>query len=209
MSYLNITFQQCAGYGWQGGPTFNTQVVPMTSGRERRNAQIDQPQYQFQAPYQNIKRDAYSSIKDLFAVCRGRLHCFKFRDELDYIANNWQFGTGDGSTTVFQLGKVVAVGPVSYKTDIYVVDDLDPEAPAPVFTVNGAPAAGTVDADRGTVTLSVAPANGAVLRWSGWFMHWVRFNQDYLPFSIDNGNGQGEHYINGSVDLLSMKPPPL
>lgn len=154
MSYLNITFQQCAGYGWQGGPTFKTQVVPMASGRERRNAQIDQPQYAFQAPYQNIKREAYQGVKDLFAVCRGMLHCFKFRDELDYVADAWQFGTGDGIATVFQLGKVVAVGPLSYKTDVYVVDNLDPDAPAPAITVNGTPTAGTVDYDRGTVTFA-------------------------------------------------------
>lgn len=203
MSYLDVTFQECAGYGWQGGPAFQTQIVAMASGRERRNAQIAQARHQFQAPFQNIRREAYRNIKQMHLTCRGQLHCFKFRDELDYQADNEVFATGDGATTTFQLAKVSTIDGVSYAREVYVID-----GPA-TFTANGSPITGTVDADRGTVTFSSAPANGAVLRWTGQFMLWVRFNQDYLPFSIDNGNGQGEHFINGSVDLIEVPPPPL
>lgn len=202
MSYLDVSFQQCAGYGWQGGPAFNTQIVAMQSGRENRNAMIAKARHQFQAPFQNISREAYRSIKQMHLVCRGMLHCFKFRDELDYQADNEVFAVGNGTQTKFQIGKTSVIDGVSYQREVYVID-----GPA-TFTANNSPISGTVDRDRGIVTFSSAPANGAVLRWSGEFMLWVRFNQDYLPFSIDNGNGQGAHFINGSVDLIEVPPPP-
>ena len=47
---------------------------------------------------------------------------------------------------------------------------------------------------------------GEILRWSGSFSVWVRFDNDRLPFSIDSRSG-GDFVVNGSVDLLEMPPP--
>jgi uncharacterized protein (TIGR02217 family) len=75
-------------------------------------------------------------------------------------------------------------------------------------TVNGTPTAVTIDYDRGLVVFAVAPANGAILRWSGRFALWVRFNQDWLPMSIDN-KGNGDFYRNGSVELIELAEPEI
>lgn len=199
-SYLDAYLQPCPGYGWQGGPSFSTQIVTMANGRERRNANWANAHHQYQAPFQNITKEAYRQIKQMHLVCRGRLKCFKFRDELDYQAVNQQFGVGNGVATKFQLSTLSAIDGVTYERDTYVISsDL-----TPTILVNGSPATHTIDADRGTVTFSVAPANASVLTGTWNFDVWVRFDQDALAFSIDNLNA-----VNGSVTLLEQPPPPL
>jgi uncharacterized protein (TIGR02217 family) len=200
MSYLDAYLQPCPGYGWQGGPSFNTQIVQMANGRERRNANWATAHHMFDAPFNNISKEAYRLIKQMHLVCRGRLNCFKFRDELDYQAVGQQFGLGDGVETVFQLSTLSAIDGVTYVRDTYVVSpDL-----TPTILVNGSPAAHTIDADRGLVTFSAPPGVAAVLTGTWNFDLWVRFDQDSLPFSIDNVNA-----VNGSVSLLEQPPPPL
>lgn len=199
MAYLDAYLQPCPGYGWQGGPNFLTRIVTMRNGRERRNADWAQAHHQYDAPFNNISKEAYRSIKQMHLVCRGQLHCFKFRDELDFEMDNEAFAQGDGVETEFQIRKISVIDGVSYIRDLYVISsDV-----TPVFTVNGTPAAHTVDADRGIVTFSVAPANASTIRATLHFDIWVRFAQDSLPFSIDNVDA-----VNGSVNLLEVPPPP-
>ena len=72
--------------------------------------------------------------------------------------------------------------------------------------MDGVETAVTVDHDRGLVTFGAAPANGAVLTWDGEFSHWVRFDMDRMPFSIDSISGD-ELVTNGTVELIEVNPP--
>lgn len=196
--HLDARLGVCPGYGWEGGPEFQTRIVSLLNGRERRNADWAQPRHRYSAPFLNISREAYREIKRMFLVCQGQLHAFRFRDELDYQAEDEQFAIGDGVTTVFQLSKLSFVDGVDYSRNVYaLVGEPDVEA-------NGVPATVTADVERGTVEFDTAPANGTVLTWSGEFDMWVRFSQDYLPFTLDNPNA-----TNGSVNLLEVPPPEL
>lgn len=200
MAYLDAYLQPCPGFGWQGGPEFKTRIVEMRNGRERRNADIAYARHQFSVPYRNIPKADYAQVKQMHLVARGQLHAFKFRDQLDFEAVDEVFGEGDGVETVFQLRKVSTIDSVSYIRETYVIDGT------PVLKTNGSPAGThTVDAERGLVTYAAAPANGAVLSGSWAFDLWVRFNQDNLPFSID----QVRDYASGTVDLIELPPPPL
>ncbi|MBN8747344.1 MAG: DUF2460 domain-containing protein [Variovorax sp.] len=203
MSYLDAHIEQCPAYGWQGGPQFKTVIVPMASGRERRNADWANPRHVFSLPFRNIKRASYAKIKQMHLVCRGMLHSFKFKDKLDYQAKGEVFAQGDGVTTTFQLRKISQIGGVSYTRDTYVI------YPGAVIRVGGTPTAVTIDADRGLITFASPPADGAVLSGDWEFGLWVRFNQDDLPFSIEAGNGVGDKFISGTVDLIEVPPPPL
>ena len=196
-AYINAYIEQCATFGWQGGPNFMTRIVTMRNGRERRNADRSKAIHSYTVPFLNINQEGYSSIKQMHYVCMGMLRCFKFRDELDYTLDNEVFGTGNGVQTVFQLIKQSTLDGVTYQREITV-----PE-PGMTFTSNNVPATPTVDYDRGFITYSVAPGNGVVLRATGTFAMWVRFNQDDLPFSIDNPDA-----INGSITVIEQPPPP-
>lgn len=200
--YLDAYIDQCPAYGWSGGPNFQTTIVTMRNGRERRNAEWADARHRFTMPFNNIPQGGYTGIKQMHLVARGRLSAFKFRDELDYTADGVVFGEGDGSETVFQLRKVSVIDGVSYIRNTYVIQ------PGAVILVNGSPATHTVDMDRGLVTFSAAPANGATLSGSWEFGLWVRFDQDDLPFSIDSRNAETPH-INGAVSLIEVPPPPL
>lgn len=210
MSYLRAYIEKCPGFGWQGGPSFKTRIVSMANGRERRNAEQAYARHAYSAPFRNISPADYANIKQMHLVCRGMLHAFKFRDQLDYAsgpdgvapAQPEVFGAGDGAQTVFQLRKISTLSGVSYTRNVYAIRSA-------VVTVNGVASAPTIDMDRGTVTFAAAPAAAAVLRWTGEFDIWVRFNQDDLPFSIDNKSPKNGVLVNGSVDLIEVPPPEI
>lgn len=69
--------------------------------------------------------------------------------------------------------------------------------------MNGTPASPSVNLDTGSVVFSAPVASAAEIRWTGVFDLWVRFNQDWLPFSLDNLDA-----TNGTVDLIEDAPPP-
>lgn len=205
--YLKAYLRPCPGYGWTGGGEFSTRIVEMANGRERRNASWSQPRHRYSTPFNNISKVAYRELKSMHMVARGQLHAFLFRDELDFEAVNELFGVGDGVTLEFPLSKISVEDGVSYQRLVHALYSPDTDGSAqeetPTITANGSPA-GTFAADyeRGIIVFAVAPANGVELRWSGIFSIWVRFAQDYLPFSLDNPDA-----TNGSVDLIEVPEP--
>lgn len=202
MAYLNVYLDVCAAYGWNGGPEGKTQIVEMANGRERRNADWDDVRHRYILPFLNIKKEQYRVIKNHHLVCRQMLHAFRYRDHLDDRAEDEFFGLGDGTTTTFQLSKFSELDGIVYQRRIYAIptepDDFE------VYVNGVATTAYTLDRDRGVIEFDAAPAEDASLTWTGTFDVWVRFAQDWLPFSIDNLNA-----VNGSVDLIEVAPPPL
>ncbi|WP_369913867.1 DUF2460 domain-containing protein [Xanthomonas sp. NCPPB 3005] len=195
MAYLDAYLPPCPGYGFEGGPKFSTRIVQMANGRERRNANWRSAQHAYTAPFLNISRQAYRELKRMHLVCRGMVHCFRFKDYLDFEALNEVFAIADGVRTTFQLAKFSTVDGISYEREVYAIV-------AATITDNGLAASPSVDMQRGTVTFASPPANGHVLRWSGEFDVWVRFDQDDLPFTLDNVDA-----TNGQVSLLEQPPP--
>lgn len=195
--YLDAYLQPCPGYGWEGGPEFKTQIIELMNGRERRNAEWSQAKHRYTAPFNNINKLAYREIKRMHLACRGMLHCFRFRDQLDYEAVNEVFGEGDGTKTQFQLIKTSVVDTIAYVRAVHAVDgDI-------TVTINGvATTAYTINDRTGVVTFTSPVPDSAIVRWSGIFDVWVRFAEDYLPFTLDNPNA-----TNGSVNLIEVPPP--
>lgn len=197
MSYLNAYIEECPAFGWQGGDEFSTRIVQMANGNERRNAEWAEARHRYSMPFMNISKADYRNIKQMHLVCRGQLHCFRFRDQLDYEATSEVFGVGDGVTRTFQLSKTSTIDGVSYQRNCYAIVSA-------AITSNGSPVSPTIDYERGLVTFSVAPTIGAVLRWTGIFDIWVRFTEDYLPWSLDNPDA-----TNGQVNVMEVPPPEL
>jgi|SRR5690606_9599515 len=201
--YFDEYLDVCPAYGWEGGPEFSTRIVALSNGRERRNGNWQMPRHKYSAPFQNITKADYAKILRMFMACQGQLNCFRFRDELNYEAVDQPFGVGTGAQVDFQLTTISTVDGIPYARNVYAL------AGNPVITVNGtATTAFSVDKDRGIVTFNAPPAGAALLKWSGKFDVWVRFNDDHLPFSIDNRNADLGEIINGSVNLIEVPPPP-
>lgn len=213
-THIREYIRACEAYGWEGGPEFRTNITTMVNKAEKRNADWSQSRFFASLPFMNVRPDAYQNILDMFEDRMGRWGAFLYRNPATHVADDAVFGTGDGTKTLFQLGVMVGRPGRERFRNVYAlyVPDLnsDGEASEADITVyvNGTPTTVTIDHDRGTVEFSVAPTNGAELSWSGPYSHWVRFDNDRLPFSIDSQSQDGYHF-NGSVDLIGVLPPPV
>ena len=197
--HLDAYLTPCPGYGWDGSPRFKTLVDVLQNGDEYRNAEWIEARHEYNAPFLNISKTAYREIKRMFLTCRGMLHAFRFRDELDYTADNEIFGVGDGVETLFQLSKISLTDGVEYVRNVYALK----LGVVPVLTINGTPTTAFSYNDRtGQVLFDAPPAAAAVLRWSGEFDIWVRFATDTIPFSLDNPDA-----TNGLLSLLEVPAP--
>jgi uncharacterized protein (TIGR02217 family) len=195
--HLDAYLAPCPGYGWEGTPRFSTNIVLLANGDEFRNADWIEARHEFVAPFLNISREAYREIRRMFYVCRGMTHAFRFKDELDYQADDETFGAGDGSTVAFQLAKISEADGLTYTRYVYAL------RATPVITVNGTPTtAFSVNLRTGEIEFDVAPALAAVLRWTGEFDVWVRFATDTIPFTLDNPDA-----TNGAVTVIEVPPP--
>jgi uncharacterized protein (TIGR02217 family) len=205
MAHLDAYLDRCPGFGWEAAPRFNTLIVPLRNKRTRRNAEWSQPEWRFGVPFTNNLPEHYEQVLDMFMVCRGRLHAFRVRNWLNYRATAWRFGTGDGVTEEFQLGKRITVDGESYLNEIHALS-IATDAPTPVAYVNGVATAATFDDRTGKVLFAAPPALGAALTWTGWFDYWVRFAADDLPYTIDN-RSNGEFVVNGQAELEETEAP--
>lgn len=209
--YLKAYIPACEAYGWEGGPEHKTRIVQLRSGRERRNAEWVQPQHFFSLPFQNITQPQYAPVKMMHMNRRGRWGAFLYRDRSDWQADDEALVVAEAGQDTFQLGKWSLIDGVTYYRHVYALyvpgSDWAAEDSEISITVNDAPASTYVlDRDRGLVIFDTPMSGGEIIRWSGAFSIWVRFDNDRLPFSIDNRSG-GEYVMNGQVDLLEMPPP--
>ncbi len=198
MSFYPIQIEPVPGFGFSGGPEFQTNIQNLQSGREKRNGEWAICRHKYTAPYKNISNDGYLAVKRVFLICRGRLHTFLHRDWGDFTATDEPFGIGDGTTTTFQLSKLSDLGGGATYSRIVTKPDT-----GVAIKVNGVVTAASVSQLDGSVAFSSAPASGAALTWSGEFFVQVRFDMDYLPFTLDDRNAGG-YITNGSVDLIEV-----
>jgi hypothetical protein len=138
---------------------------------------------------QGNESQASSVIADfmgLLMACGGRAGLFLFEDPQDNAVTNVQFGTGDGSTTAFQLSR-----PIGGFGAVDVIQNLNGN---PTVYVNGTPTSAFSVSSTGVVTFMVAPALNAVLSWSGQFYYLCRFSADTCnsvrSYTTNNGTDQ-------------------
>lgn len=212
-AYVRNYIRACEAYGWDGGPEFRTDIKEMANRSEKRNAEWSQSRFFTNLPFQNISQAACDSILDMFEDRMGRWGAFLYRNRLRWQVNNHIFGIGDGVTREFQLAYVSSVGGRQRRRNVYALYVPDPADPGEAveadltIRVNDTPTSSLdVDYDRGKVLFDEAPAMGAVLTWSGAFSHWVRFNQDQAPFTIDNYSAS-QYVMNGNIEIIEVNPP--
>jgi len=155
-------------------PEFSTAVRTFASGRSVSMAYWSYPRWQFKLRFDFLRAGAEAEFQQLagfFLARQGRFDPFLFLDPDDNAVTDQPFGTGDGSTTIFQLVRSFQ----GFTEPIFGV------LGTPVVKVAGAPTAVTVLPD-GKVSFGVAPAGGAALTWSGQFYFRVRFADDVTEF---------------------------
>lgn len=183
MSFHAIRFPLDIALGAQGGPERRTDVTTLASGREQRNARWSRSRRRYNAGYGVKSIDDLAVVTAFFEERCGRLHSFLWRDGLDWqsgrplTAFDQPLGTGDGTTTIFQLVKTYGTG-----LDTQVRPITKPVAASVVVGVDGVEieTGFAVDALTGVVAFEVAPAEDAVLTAGFVFDVPVRFDTDRL-----------------------------
>ncbi|MCD7059498.1 DUF2460 domain-containing protein [Pelagibacterium xiamenense] len=196
MAFHDVRFPLDIALGAQGGPQRLTDVVTLASGREERNARWAHARRRYNAGYGIKSRADMLVVLDFFEERRGRFHSFRWRDALDFSSaadggapsmGDQVLGTGDGTTTAFQLRKRYGAG-----FDPYWRTITKPVSGSVSVAVNGV-ALGmegfAVDTATGIVTLDPAPPAGAQVTAGFTFDVPVRFDTDRLDIELADFDG--------------------
>lgn len=175
----NAIFPTLPGLKWDvvKQPQFSTIVHRSISGKEIRGSFWSYPLWTFKVSFEVLRNDATNELKTLmgfFLQRQGSYDTFLFEDPDDKTVTGQTIGTGDGTTTLFQLIRTFG-GFVE-----------------PVFNLNGTPSiylngvlqtSGYSVGSTGIVTFTAAPGNGVAITADFSYYFRVRFTQDQAEFS--------------------------
>jgi len=184
-------------YGSQFGREFNTRIVTLKSGRERRNADWAAPLGQYSVLYELLEPEDHKVVIDAHMSCMGAAVGFRFKDWSDYEATDEFIGVGTGSEQELQLTKKYLFGPLEHiRTITKPVDGY--------ITVyeNGVSIPYILDPETGIVTFTAT--NGSSITWSGEFDVPVRFSSDRLDVEPIYSTSGG-FLLSADVDLVEIR----
>lgn len=152
---------------------YSTQIQAAPSGKELRVSQRTYPIVEHALKF-NFLRDtaAYPELGSLlgfYKLRQGDADNFYFTDPDESSVSNLQIGVGNGSNRDFQL--LMATGS-------HVEPVFNPNVITSV-TVNGS-GSGYALQSNGVVRMNSAPANGALVRWTGTYYYRSRFKDGEL-----------------------------
>ena len=190
MNFHEIRFPTAIAFHSTGGPERKTEIVTLGSGFEERNAVWANSRRRYDVGSGVKTLDDLSAVVAFFEARLGRLYGFRFKDFADFqscapgaaIAPADQIlGTGDGTTTVFQLVKTYSSGPSNWVRKIVKpVDGSVRVAVAGVEQLSGV----SVDATTGLVTFTAAPVSAAAITAGFAFDTPARFDTDSLSINL-------------------------
>jgi uncharacterized protein (TIGR02217 family) len=191
MAFHEVRFPDNISRGARGGPERRTQIVELASGDEERNASWANSRRRYDVAYGIRRADDLAAVVAFFEARNGRLHGFRFKDWGDHKSclpsqtpapTDQAIGTGDGTTSAFQLVKRYASGAQTWTRAIAKpVTGTVRIAVAGVEQLSG----WSVDATTGVVTFGVAPGAGVAVTAGFTFDVPVRFDTDALDVTLD------------------------
>lgn len=194
MAFHEVRFPTSISNGARGGPERRTDVVTLGSGFEERNSRWADSRRSYNAGYGVRSLDDLHTVIEFFEERRGRLHGFRWRDHADWkscapdhtpSAVDQTIGTGDGSTTVFQLAKKYGSSFAPWSRQI-----AKPVAGTVQVAVGGVQQASAtaymLDPTTGRITFLTGhvPAPGAPVTAGYEFDVPVRFDTDKLEIDL-------------------------
>lgn len=192
MAFHDVRFPDRLSVGSSGGPQRRTEIVSLANGFEQRNTNWAESRRRYDAGVGLSSLDDLAEVVAFFEARRGQLHAFRWKDPMDHKScapgddvgpTDQIVGTGDGTTTAFQLVKVYPAAvnawtrliskPVA--NSVRVAVDGEEKVYAADFVVNHA---------SGLVTFSTAPGAGAAIAAGFEFDVPVRFDTDRIVATL-------------------------
>jgi len=106
-------FPENISRGASGGPGYQTDVVVVASGHEKRNITWPLGRARYDVAHGVRTQVQMDALVAFFRAMKGRAHGFRFKDWADFQCTSAQgvLGTGNGTgSPTYQLGKVYAAG---------------------------------------------------------------------------------------------------
>lgn len=171
-----------------GGPMWPSTSSVLKSGLEYRNTTWSEPIHKYNLGYGIRNIDDAFDIIDFFEARGGALRGFRFKDWTDYkscppsttVTNtDVTIGTGDNSTTTFQLIK-------TYGTHTRTI--TKPVSGTVVISLDDASQASgwSVDTVTGIVTFDTAPGTDVVVKAGFEFDVPVKFTNDNIEIEVND-----------------------
>lgn len=188
----------CVAYGSQFAHEFNTRIVELRSGVERRNSDWSMPRFRYSVIYQNLKEEDHDKVYWAHMASMGAAIPFRFKDWRDFQAVDQVQGVAVDGVQTMQLIKHYSFGSVNFIREITkpIEDSMSLQA-------DGVPISFTVDPLTGL--FSFAAAEGQTITASYEFDVPVRFVSDRLasdPVARTSGAGLR---LTSDVDLIEVK----
>jgi uncharacterized protein (TIGR02217 family) len=193
MAFTEVRFPTDIAYGSVGGPEYSTDVVITHSGYEQRNANWAQARTRYNVAHGVKTQAQLDALIAFFRARKGRANGFRFKDWSDFQVTAQPIGTGDGTTTVFQLVKTYISGGVTETRAI-----SKPVTGTVAIYLNGTiqnPPTYTLDTVQGKATFSMPPAAGIAVTADFQFDVPVRFDTDRLAATLDSYGSRSWHDI--------------
>lgn len=206
-------------YGSSGGPMFSTDIVVTGGGVEYRNANWAFPLNRFNVKYDCKLRSTAIEIYEFFMTAQGMKDGFRVKDFWDFTSatngvdahaiTDQTIGTGDNSTTAFQLIKTYTQG-----ANTLVRNIKKPVSGTDLIEVNGVAKTGggvdyTLDTTTGIVTFNSPPTSGHVVKAGYEFDVPCRFDTDdmsALYFTIMNSTPSDTDQVNyPDIPLIEIR----
>nr|BDD45283.1 glycoside hydrolase family 24 [bacterium] len=185
MTFAEIQFPSDISYGAAGGPAYSTDVVETFGGYEQRNINWADARGKWNVAHGVKTLQQLDELIAFFRARQGKAIGFRFKDWSDYKVEGATIGTGDGTTTTFQLKKQYISGadtaereikkPIQGTISVYI--DGSPLEITTEYTVNYT---------TGEISILTPPSNGEIITADFEFDVPVRFDTDALSISLDN-----------------------
>ena len=168
-----------------------------------RAAAYSYPRWEWTLQWEVLRTQAsLPELQTLFGFLgsrQGRNQPFYYQDQTDNAVTTQGFGTGDGTTTIFQLYRTVGQGTIYNYLDPVLVLNQNPS-----IYVNGT--LKTLGTDytisiNGVITFTTAPAASAALTWSGGYLFLCRFDDEM----VDAVQFGGNLWSVGKLTFVSVK----
>lgn len=202
MAFHDVVFPMTLTLGAQGGPHWRTDVLPLASGAEVRNAPWSRGRRRWEVGSAVTDLAGLQTLIAFFDARSGPLHGFRFRDPVDHKScdpddvpafDDQPLGVGDDVKLAFQLTKT---------RDGFVREIYKPVAESVRIGVDGVllEQGWSVDLSTGGVVFDSPPAANTVLTAGFEFDIPVRFEDDQINAVIE-AYGAGRIASLGLVEL--------
>lgn len=189
-TFRDVQFPTDISYGSKGGAAFSTSIFESSSGREQRNINWLKVRGEWDVSYGIKTTEQMDAVIQFFYTMQGKAYAFRFKDWADFTLSG-QIGTGDGTTTQFQITKTYSTTDEISGQNYTYVRDITKPVPNTIgtVTVNSAvisPSNYGVDNSSGIITFATAPGASQVIAIS--YLEFdvpARFDTDKLDISQD------------------------